>query len=52
MLAFSQIDTIDDFNEIHYTIWDRFKKFTTIDITNAVISKFAPLVDFKDISEK
>ena len=52
MLDLLQIDTIDELNEINYKILDIFKTFTTIDIANAVMSKFDPLEGFKDISEK
>ena len=52
MLDLLQIDTIDELNEINYKILDIFKNFTTIDIANAVMTKFDPLEDFKDISEK
>ena len=50
MLDLLQSDTIEELNEINYKIISLFKEFTTIDIANAVMTKFTPLEDFSNIA--
>ena len=52
MLDLLQMDSIDKLNELNYKIINEFKEFTTIDIANAVMTKFTPLNDFSIIAEK
>ena len=52
MLGLLQINTLEELNEINYNIFDQFKDFTTIDIANAVMTKFIPLEEFRIISKK
>ena len=42
---------IDKLNAINYEILEAFQKFTTVEMANAVMSKFDPLQEFMDISE-
>ena len=43
---------IETLNSINYKILDSFKGFKTVEIANAVMSKFTPLQEFMKISEK
>ena len=52
MLDTLQAENIEDLNNINYKILSSFKGFTTIDIANAVMTKFTPLKDFTSIAEK
>ena len=52
MLELLQSNTIEELNKINYDIISAFKEFSTIDIANAVMTKFTPLEDFISISEK
>ena len=52
MLEVLQSETIDELNELNYKILSEFKKFTAIEIANAVMTKFSPLKDFSDIALK
>ena len=52
MLDTLQAETIEDLNKINYDILSSFKGFTTIDIANAVMTKFTPLNSFTSIAEK
>ena len=52
MLDTLQAETIEDLNQINYDILSSFKSFTTIDIANAVMTKFTPLNSFTSIAEK
>ena len=52
MLDLLQSDTIEEINEINYNIISEFKEFTTIDITNAFMTKFTPLEDFSNIARE
>ena len=52
MLKLLQCDNIDDLNKINYEILSIFKEFSTIDIANAVMTKFTPLKEFTDVAEK
>ena len=47
-----QSETIDELNELNYKILSEFKKFTAIDIANAVMTTFSPLKDFSNIALK
>ena len=51
MLDLLQSDSIEELNEINYKIISLFKEFTTIDIANAVMTKFTPLEDFSNIAQ-
>ena len=52
MLDLLQCNNIDDLNKVNYQILSAFKDFTTIDIANAVMTKFTPLEDFISIAKK
>ena len=52
MLELLQSDSIEELNEINYKIISLFKEFTTIDIANAVMTKFTPLEDFSNTALK
>ena len=52
MLDLLQSDTIKELNEINYKIISLFKEFTTIDIANAIMTKFTPLEDFSNIAQE
>jgi serpin B len=52
MLDLLQANDIDELNEINYKILSTFKEFTTIDIANAVMTKFTPLEDFANVAKK
>jgi serpin B len=52
MLEALQNEDIDTLNAINYEILEASKNFTTVEIANAVMSKFTPLQEFVDISEK
>ena len=43
---------IETLNSINYKILETFKEFKTVEIANAVMSKFTPLQEFMKISEK
>ena len=45
-------DNIDELNEINYNILSTTNKFSTIDIANAVMTKFTPLDNFCIIADK
>ena len=45
-------DNIDELNEINYNILSTTNKFSTIDIANAVMTKFTPLDNFCNIADK
>ena len=52
MVKTLQNEDIEDLNSINYEILEIFKNFTTLEIANAVMSKFLPTREFLDISEK
>lgn len=52
MIQTLQNEDIEDLNSINYEILKIFKNFTTVEIANAVMSKFLPTQQFLDISEK
>ena len=43
---------LDKLNYINYEILDIFQKFETVEIANAVMSRFTPLKEFTEIAEK
>ena len=52
MLDVLQSDNIDELNEINYKILSIVKDFSTVDIANAVMTKFTPLEKFCNIADK
>ena len=52
MLELLQVDSIDELNEINYQILKIFNSFNTIDIANAVMTRFTPLEEFTNIAQK
>ena len=52
MLELLQYNSLEDLNEINYKILSAIKDFTTVDIANAVMTKFNPLKNFTYIAEK
>ena len=51
MLEVLQNKDIEDLNNLNYEILSIFNKFTTVEIANAVMTKFDPLEDFKKTAE-
>ena len=51
MLDLLQVDSLDELNDINYKIISQFKEFSTIEIANAVMTKFNPLEEFSNIAE-
>ena len=49
MLDLLQSDSIDKLNELNYQFISIFSQFSTIDIANAVMTKFTPLENFTTI---
>ena len=52
MLELLEANDIEELNTINLNIISIFKKFSTVDIANAVMTRFTPLKDFSIISEK
>ena len=52
MLEVLWINNIEELNEMNYKILSIVKDFSTIDIANAVMTKFTPLDDFCTIASK
>ena len=52
MIEALQNTDIETLNSINYEILEAFKEFKTIEIANAVMSKFTPLQEFLNVSEK
>ena len=52
MIEALQNTDIETLNSINYEILEVFKEFKTVEIANAVMSKFTPLQEFLNISEK
>ena len=52
MIDLLESPSIDDLNQINYEIISAINKFKTIDIANAVMTRFAPEQDFTDIAEQ
>ena len=44
-------ESIDDLNDINYDILSIFQKFKTLEIANAVMTKFTPLESFSSIAD-
>ena len=51
MLDLLQADSLDELNNINEKILAQFKKFSTIEIANAVMTKFNPLEEFANIAK-
>ena len=52
MLDVLQSTNLEELNEINYEILKTFKRFSTIEIANAVMTKFTPLEDFCTTADK
>ena len=52
MLDLLQSDSLEELNELNYKFISIFERFSTIDIANAVMTKFTPLENFAKIAEK
>ncbi len=52
MLLVLQSEDISELNEINFDILEIFKDFSTVEIANAVMTKFTPTDKFTEISEK
>ena len=52
MLGLLQSETIEELNEINYKIISPFKEYTTIDIVNAIMTRFTPLENFTNIAQE
>ena len=52
MLDLLQSDSLEELNELNYKFISIFERFSTIDIANAVMTKFTPLENFTKIAEK
>ena len=52
MLEALEVEDIETLNKINYEILEVFKNFTTVEMANAVMTKFTPLAKFTEISEK
>ena len=52
MLDLLEANSLDELNKINYEIISTFQKFKTIDIANAVMTRFTPLKDFTEIAKK
>ena len=52
MLEVLQVKTIDELNELNYEFLSTIKEMTTIEMANAVMSKFTPLETFIEIAKK
>ena len=52
MLELLEYDSLYELNEINYEILSISQNFTTVDIANAVMTKFTPLNDFIDTALK
>ena len=51
MIQALQNEDIDSLNSINYEILENFKNFKTVEIANAVMSKFEPLENFLEIAD-
>ena len=51
MIQALQNEDIDSLNSINYEILENFKNFKTVEIANAVMSKFDPLENFLEIAD-
>ena len=52
MIETLQGEDIEDLNSINYEILEISQNFKTVEIANAVMSKFVPIQDFLNVSEK
>ena len=52
MLELLQYDTLDALNQVNFEILSVIEEYTTIDIANAIMTKFTPLKTFRAISKK
>ena len=52
MLELLQSESLDELNELNYRFISIFEKFSTIDIANAVMTRFTPLENFTKIAKK
>ena len=52
MLDLLQSDSLDELNELNYQIISIFSKLSTIDIANAVMTRFTPLENFAEIAKQ
>ena len=52
MIDLLESPSIDDLNQINYEIISAINKFKTIDIANAVMTRFTPIQEFTDIAEQ
>ena len=52
MLEVLRSTNIEQLNEINYQILSTFKRFSTLEIANAVMTKFTPLEDFCTTADK
>ena len=52
MLEVLQNKDLEELNEINYKILSTINNFKTVDIANAVMTKFIPLQDFSNIAQK
>ena len=52
MLELLEFNSIDKLNELNYQILSNFKRFSTVDIANAVMTRITPLKSFSNIAEK
>ena len=51
MFELLQKNSIEELNDLNYKIIEIFKKYSTLEIANAVMTKFTPLDSFVEISE-
>ena len=52
MLDLLQSDSLDELNELNYQFISIFNQYSTIDIANAVLTRFIPLENFTKIAKK
>lgn len=52
MLEVLEAKTLDELNDINYNIISTIKEFTTVEIANAVMSRFTPLETFSQIAKE
>ena len=52
MLELLQYDTLDALNQVNFEILSVIEEYTTIDIANAIMTKFTPLKKFRTVSKK
>ena len=52
MLDLLESESLEDLNKINLAIISTIQDFTTLDIANAVMTRFTPLKSFSDISEQ